>query len=70
VDSVWTWGGSVGNSWRVTGDIQNTWSSISSIANTAAGISQYSGPGGFNDLDMLVSQAAELKDTPYSGFQD
>ncbi|KAF7893437.1 uncharacterized protein EAF02_000975 [Botrytis sinoallii] len=53
VDSVWTWGGSVGNSWRVTGDIQNSWSSVSSIANTAAGISKYSGPGRFNDLDML-----------------
>ncbi|KAM3088347.1 hypothetical protein ACMFMG_002400 [Clarireedia jacksonii] len=53
VDSVWTWGNSVGNSWRITGDIQDTWSSVASIANTAAGISQYSVPGGFNDLDML-----------------
>lgn len=25
VDSVWTWGASVGNSWRVGGDITNSW---------------------------------------------
>jgi alpha-galactosidase len=64
---VWTWGGTVGNSWRVTGDIQDTWSSVSSIANTAAGISQYSGPGGFNDLDMLVSRDHKLKRATCSG---
>ncbi|PQE14057.1 hypothetical protein CJF30_00006887 [Rutstroemia sp. NJR-2017a BBW] len=62
VDSVWTWGDSVGNSWRVTGDIQDTWASISSIANTAAGISKYSGPGGFNDLDMLEIGNGGLSD--------
>lgn len=60
LDSVWTWGGSVGNSWRITGDIANNWASVASIANTAAGIYQYSGPGGFNDLDMLVSAASLL----------
>jgi len=53
LDSVWTWGNAVGNSWRMSGDIQNNWGSVSSIAHTAAGISQYSQPGGFNDLDML-----------------
>ncbi|KAL2063644.1 hypothetical protein VTL71DRAFT_5449 [Oculimacula yallundae] len=53
LDSVWTWGGSVGNSWRMSGDIQNNWASVASIANTAAGIAKYSAPGGFNDLDMM-----------------
>jgi alpha-galactosidase len=54
-DSVWTWGKSVdGSSWRMSNDISNSWSSVASIAATAAGIAQYSGPGGFNDLDMLV----------------
>ncbi|KAH8799460.1 alpha-galactosidase [Xylogone sp. PMI_703] len=53
LDNVWTWGGSVGNSWRMHSDISNEWSSIVAIASTAAGISQYAGPGGFNDLDMM-----------------
>jgi alpha-galactosidase len=54
-DNVWTWGNSVGNSWRMSGDNWQDWDSIQRIASAAAGISQYSGPGGFNDLDMLVS---------------
>lgn len=53
VDSVWTWGASVGNSWRVGGDITNNWSSVSSIAASNAAITSYSAPGGFNDYDML-----------------
>jgi len=53
-DEVWTWAGKVGNSWRMSPDIQNSWSSVASIAAKAATIHQYSGPGGFNDLDMMV----------------
>jgi len=53
-DSVWTWGASVGDSWRMSVDNWNDWASVVRIASSAAGISQYSGPGGFNDLDMLV----------------
>ncbi|KAH7064786.1 glycoside hydrolase superfamily [Macrophomina phaseolina] len=53
VDSVWTWGASVGNSWRVGGDITNNWNSVASIAASNAGITSYSAPGGFNDYDML-----------------
>lgn len=60
LDSVWTWGSSVGNSWRMSGDISNQWSSVATIASTAAGISKYSGPGGFNDLDMLVRISHKL----------
>jgi alpha-galactosidase len=52
-DSVWTWGMDYGNSWRMSGDIQNNWNSVASIAASASGMSQYAGPGGFNDLDML-----------------
>lgn len=52
-DSVWTWGKDYGNSWRMSGDIANNWNSLASIAANAANIGQYSGPGGFNDLDML-----------------
>jgi alpha-galactosidase len=53
-DSVWTWGKSVGNSWRMSGDNWQDWASVQRIGSAAAGISQYSGPGGFNDLDMLI----------------
>lgn len=53
-DSVWTWGDSVGNSWRMSVDNWNDWASVVRIASAAAGISQYSKPGGFNDLDMMV----------------
>lgn len=53
-DSVWTWGKSVGNSWRIEGDNWQDWASVQRIGSTAARVYQYSGPGGFNDLDMLV----------------
>jgi alpha-galactosidase len=53
-DNVWTWGNNVGNSWRMSGDNWQDWASIERIGSAAAGISQYSGPGGFNDLDMLI----------------
>lgn len=53
-DNVWTWGGKVGNSWRITGDNFNAWSYVASIAAKGATISQYGAPGGFNDWDMMV----------------
>ncbi|KAF2281180.1 alpha-galactosidase [Westerdykella ornata] len=52
-DNVWTWGASVGNSWRMSVDNWNDWASVVRIASAAAGMSQYAGPGGFNDLDMM-----------------
>lgn len=54
-DEVWTWGADVGNSWRMSGDVSNAWAPVKEIAETAAALAQYSAPGGFNDLDMLVS---------------
>ena len=53
-NSPWTWGPKVGHSWRMSEDIQNNWASVSGIAAKAATIYQYSAPGGFNDLDMMV----------------
>jgi alpha-galactosidase len=52
-DSVWTWGAAVGNSWRTTGDIQANFGSIMSILDSQVGLESYSGPGGWNDPDML-----------------
>jgi alpha-galactosidase len=53
-DNVWTWGANYGNSWRMSVDNWNDWASVVRIASAAADIAQYSAPGGFNDLDMMV----------------
>jgi alpha-galactosidase len=53
-DSVWTWGAQVGNSWRMSGDNWQDWASIQRIGSSAQGLAKYAGPGGFNDLDMLI----------------
>ena len=53
---VWTWGHAVdANSWRTTGDITDTWASLYRIGfEQQAGLHPYSGPGHWNDPDMLV----------------
>lgn len=52
---VWEWGAEVGgNCWRTTGDITDTWSSMSGIGIKQSGHEKYSGPGHWNDPDMLV----------------
>ncbi len=52
---VWEWGAQVGgNSWRTTGDISDYWGSVSDIGTRQAALSDYSGPGHWNDPDMLV----------------
>ncbi|MCB0572291.1 MAG: glycoside hydrolase family 27 protein [Phaeodactylibacter sp.] len=60
----WLWGKDIGHLWRVTGDISNcwdceighgSWSSLGvwRIINLRKGIRQYSGPGHWNDYDMM-----------------
>ncbi len=52
---VWEWGKDVGgNLWRTTGDIRDTWNSMSRIGFGQAELWRYSGPGHWNDPDMLV----------------
>ncbi|KFZ04060.1 hypothetical protein V502_10442 [Pseudogymnoascus sp. VKM F-4520 (FW-2644)] len=53
-DSVWTWGASVGNSWRMSVDNWGGWADVVRIASSAAPIASYSAPHGFNDLDMMI----------------
>jgi alpha-galactosidase len=55
-DQVWTWGKDVGNSWRTNTDNWNDWASVVRIASHGATISSWGGPGGWNDLDMMVSE--------------
>ena len=52
---VWTWGMETGNMWRVNGDIQNGWLNVVAGLSSALAIPKlatFSGPGGWNDMDM------------------
>ncbi|KAK5574590.1 hypothetical protein RB653_009843 [Dictyostelium firmibasis] len=51
--SPWTFGISVGNSWRTTPDIKDNWDSMLANLMAQAPISSFSGIGGWNDPDML-----------------
>lgn len=53
VDSVWTWGNTTGNSWRVSSDVSDSWGSVAQIAAGNTWLAPYAAPGGFNDFDML-----------------
>ena len=52
-EDIATWGKDVGNSWRTTGDISDNWKSMISIIDANNELSEYAGPGGWNDPDML-----------------
>ncbi|MEW9552970.1 lectin [Nonomuraea sp. NPDC050783] len=62
-ESVWTWGMPVGNAWRTTGDIAANWNSITGILDQQVGLEAYSGPGGWNDPDMLEVGVGSLSAT-------
>ena len=53
VNQPWTWAPSVGNSWRTTGDISDSYGSMLSIFQQNVWLYPYSGPGAWNDPDML-----------------
>ena len=48
-----TWVKDVSLSWRTTGDINDSWGSVRSILGENLYLSAYSGPGYYNDMDML-----------------
>ncbi|MGQ4494256.1 NPCBM/NEW2 domain-containing protein [Dermabacteraceae bacterium P13095] len=52
-ENPWEWGSEVANLWRTTHDIQPTWGSVKHIIDSQAPLAKYSGPGGWNDPDML-----------------
>ena len=67
----WLWAGPVGNMWRSTGDIQDCWNcrkdwgglGVLQIMDLMSGIESYSGPGHWNDPDMLeVGNGGMTKD--------
>ncbi len=58
----WLWAGPIGNLWRTTGDITDTWDTkdekggglgVVQILDLQAPIASFSGPGHWNDPDML-----------------
>jgi alpha-galactosidase len=57
----WLWAGPIGNMWRATPDIQDCWDckrawgggGVTQILDLMDGIESYSGPGHWNDPDML-----------------
>ena len=51
-EKVWEWG-SIGNSWRTTGDIEDNFDSVRAIYKRNILYKKYSGPGHWNDPDML-----------------
>lgn len=54
-ENVETWIRSTGaQMWRSTGDINDSWASIKSLVFSQDDHEPYSGPGCFNDIDMLV----------------
>ena len=50
---MYVWAKPVGNSWRTTGDIENNYKSMVKILDQQVSLSRYSGPGAWNDPDML-----------------
>jgi len=53
-DAPWEWAPALGgNLWRTTGDVEAKWQSIYDIASQQSGLESYSGPGHWNDPDML-----------------
>jgi alpha-galactosidase len=54
MENVSAWGRFVGaQSWRTTGDVFDTWSSISAAIEKQKKLFYYTGPGAWNDPDML-----------------
>ena len=65
VDNPATWASKVGNSWRTTGDIGDNWNSMISRADQNDKWANYSGPGGWNDPDMLEIGNGGMSTTEY-----
>jgi alpha-galactosidase len=49
----WLWGRPVSNLWRTTTDIRDNFASMVANVNLNATLAQYTGPGAWNDPDML-----------------
>lgn len=62
----WGWGADVhGQLWRTTGDISDSWKSMIGILEEQVGLEPYSGPGRWNDPDMLEVGNGHMTHTEY-----
>ena len=53
--NVWEWGEQAGGHlWRSSGDLLDQWSNLESVGFRQSGRERWSGPGHWNDTDMLV----------------
>jgi len=68
----WLWAKDIGNLWRTTGDIEDIWNvkkgggmGVVQILDLQAGLEAFSGPGHWNDPDMLEVGNGGMTDTEY-----
>jgi alpha-galactosidase len=69
----WLWAKDIGNLWRTTGDIQDFWEGkkdwgglgVVQIIDLQAGLEAFSGPGHWNDPDMLEVGNGGMTDVEY-----
>ncbi|WP_223199083.1 NPCBM/NEW2 domain-containing protein [Solihabitans fulvus] len=62
----WEWGKQVGgNLWRTTGDIWDAWGRMTDILDQQVGLEKFSGPGAWNDPDMLEVGNGGMTDSEY-----
>ena len=64
-EDIATWGSTVGNSWRTTHDIYDNWESMIELADVNAMLADGSGPGGWNDPDVLEVGNGGMTTTEY-----
>jgi alpha-galactosidase len=53
IDAPWRWAPAISNLWRTTGDIKDNYSRMAEIGFLQNGLEKFSGPGHWNDPDML-----------------
>jgi alpha-galactosidase len=56
----YTGGASLGNSWRIHGDGKN-WTYLSGAVNDMARLTAFTGPGGWNDPDLLIGPTCTIE---------
>jgi len=54
-ETPWVWGSSVANMWRIDGDRDASFAGLLRLIHDDLSLSQYAGPGGWNDIDMLAT---------------
>ena len=64
-EDIASWGSTVGNSWRTTHDIKDNWESMIERVDINALLANDSGPGGWNDPDMLEIGNGGMTTTEY-----